>query len=95
MRISIIKNLRVKRMKKQIIFEAKEMPKGGLIKYGYSSKVSLKARRFALRKAVKAEGPTRVYKRLNLVMIYNINKNPAVSKKFRADRNWVKRTYMK
>jgi len=68
--------------------------KGSLSRHGYGTSKSASARHRALAKAVKAEGALAVFRKLNAVMVLNKNTNPSVSAKFKADRNWVKRTYM-
>jgi hypothetical protein len=69
--------------------------KGELTKYGYADVGLLRvvARRDALKKAVSELGSLSVWKKLNVIYLYNKNKNPPLSEKFLADRNWVKATY--
>ena len=73
--------------------DTSKLDKCSLSKYGYSSKVKLVERREALKKAVKAYGHEKVWKKLNLVGILNKNRSPATSRVFVADKNWLKRTY--
>jgi hypothetical protein len=48
-----------------------------------------------LRRVVKAEGPLKAFRQLNAVAVYTKNSAPTKSRTFRADRNWVRKTYMK
>jgi hypothetical protein len=67
--------------------------KGGLTKYGYSSKDAESTRRNALARAIKAEGPNVVEKRLNAIATYNKNKSPKLYRIFKGDANWVHNKY--
>jgi hypothetical protein len=69
--------------------------KGDLTSRGYSVSKSRTARRSALRRVVKAEGPLKVFRQLNAVAVYDKRSAPSRSKTFKADRNWVRKTYMK
>lgn len=73
--------------------DTSKLDKCSLSKYGYSTKVKLVERREALKKAVKAYGHEKVWKKLNLVGILNKNRSPSTSRVFVADKNWLKRTY--
>ena len=68
--------------------------KGTLRKHGYSTSRTVASRHNALSKAVRSEGALPIFRKLNAVATLNKNRSPATSKKFLADRNWVKRTYM-
>ncbi len=69
--------------------------KGELAKYGYSNVVNktLKARRAALTRAVKAYGSLGVWRKLNAVQVYTRRLSPASSKVFKADMDWVRGKY--
>lgn len=70
-----------------------KLRKGTLKKYGYSLDQSATARHTALRKAVKAYGASKVFKKLNAVMVLQKYTSPKNAAKFRADRNWVRKTF--
>jgi hypothetical protein len=72
-----------------------ELHHGDLSSRGYSVSRSKTARRSALRRVVKAEGPLKAFRQLNAVAVYTKNSSPTKSRTFRADRNWVRKTYMK
>ena len=81
-------------LKKSIVrIDTSKLDRYSLSKYGYSSKAKLVERREALKKAVKAYGHEKVWKKLNLVGILNKNRSPATSRVFITDKNWLKRTY--
>lgn len=72
--------------------------KGSLSKYGYSSSLNATKRHTALKKAViKSSGGTRheravrIMRRLNALSVLHKNKNPSLSRKFKADSNWIRR----
>jgi hypothetical protein len=69
--------------------------KGELAKYGYADVDSLRLnqRRGFLKKAVSELGSLSVWKKLNVIYVYNKNKNPELAEKFLADRDWVKAKY--
>lgn len=69
--------------------------KGELAKYGYFSVDTLRVneRRSFLKKAISELGSLSVWKKLNVVYVYNKNKNPELAEKFLADRDWIKATY--
>jgi len=71
-----------------------KLRKGLLEKYGYHASDPVSKRHASLGKAVEAYGATSVFRKLNAVMVFNKNTSPSVSAKFRADRNWVRATYM-
>jgi len=67
--------------------------KNKLRQYGYSTSLPVSERRASLRKAVKAYGWLSVFRKLNAVATLNKNRSPTSSKKFLADRNWIKKTF--
>lgn len=67
--------------------------KGALRSHGYDSNNSIQKRRAALKKAIATYGGTSVGRKLNYVATINKNKNPSLSRKFKADANWVNKTY--
>jgi hypothetical protein len=70
-----------------------KLKKGLLAKYGYHDVMHMtqKARRTALRKALKAYGRDNLIDKLNAVVVLNKNTNPALSRRFAMDRNWVEK----
>jgi hypothetical protein len=72
-----------------------ELHKGDLTSRGYSVTKSKTARRSALKKVVRAEGPLKAFRQLNAVAVYSKNSAPTKSRTFKADRNWIRKTYMK
>lgn len=62
-----------------------------LSKHGYKDVKSLTAseRHVALLGAMQEFGPTYVIRKLNVLAIFNKNKDPALSAKFRADIKYV------
>ena len=66
---------------------------GSLGKYGYKTALPAKERQASLKRAVEAgESPLRIFRRLNVLSIYNKNRSPALAAKFRADRDFVATT---
>ena len=62
---------------------------GSLTKFGYHANKSDAVRHAALKKAAKANGYNEVIKRLNVLYIYNKNRNPKLAEKFKLDMTWV------
>jgi len=69
-----------------------ELKPGGLM--GYSPSMSKTARHKTLRKAVKAKGALPTFRRLNALATYTKRTAKSKSRTAKADRNWVKKTYM-
>jgi hypothetical protein len=65
-----------------------------LKRYGYGVYESEKVRHSALTQAVQAYGASSVVKKLNVLMIFNKNNHPALSKKFAKDRDWVSKKWI-
>jgi len=63
--------------------------KGTLSKHGWSSKKPVAERRKALKSAMKKMTPGTLVKKLNLLSIYNKNKNPELSKLCKQDMIFV------
>ena len=79
--------------------------KGTLRQYGYSTSDSAYDRRKALKKAINDLGYLEIFRKLNAVYVlnkykgltkreYESGKISHTSKIFRADRNWVRKTYI-
>ncbi len=68
-----------------------KLKKGALAPY--SIKDNTKVREEILRKKVKSYGALDVFRKLNAVATLQKNTNPANSRKFIRDRNWVRRTF--
>ncbi len=66
-------------------------PKGLM---GYSTTLSKTARRSKLRKVVKSTNPLSTFRKLNALSTYTKRTAKGKSKTAKADRNWVKKTYM-
>lgn len=67
--------------------------KGELLKYGYSYRKPAEERREALRKAEKEFGELGLFRKLDAVAKLATRTAPEASKVFKADRDWVKKTY--
>lgn len=65
-----------------------------LTRFGYGAYKSESVRHSALTKAVKAYGASSVVKKLNVLVIYNKNNQPQLSKLFAEDRDWVSRNWI-
>jgi hypothetical protein len=63
--------------------------KGSLSKHGWSSSKPATKRHAALKKAMKDFTPGMLVKKLNLLVIYNKNKNPKLSKLAHSDMKFV------
>ena len=63
--------------------------------HGYATNEPRQTRRRILRKDVKKDGALKTMKRLNAISVYMKRTVPYKSKTARADRNWVKKTFMK
>lgn len=74
--------------KKQLI----PLRKGTLRKFGYATSDTKAKRHAALKKAVAADGWLSIFRKLNAVATYNKGR-PALHKKFKEDRDWVKKTF--
>ena len=60
-----------------------------------NGKLTELARHRALGKVIRAgEPPLGLFRRLNVLMILFKRTDPNLSKIFKSDRNWVKKTYM-
>ena len=70
------------------------LKKGDLTQYGYSSDKPMEARHKAVAKAVKKYGSTPVFRKLNALYVYNKNRDPIRSEKFKKDRDYVKKSFM-
>jgi hypothetical protein len=69
-----------------------ELKPGGLM--GYSTSQSKTARHKHLNKAVKKVGAVSTFRKLNALSTYTKRSAKGKSKTAKADRNWVKKTYM-
>ena len=67
--------------------------KGTLTQYGYSMSLPATERRIALKKAIKNIGSTPVLRKVNLISIWNKNKNPKLAAKAKADVKWIQKNY--
>ena len=71
------------------------LKEGALTKHGYSVKRGKTARHRALRKSVRSVGALSTFRKLNAVATYTKRTSKGKSRTFKADRNWVKKTFMK
>jgi Family of unknown function (DUF5771) len=69
------------------------LKKGSLTDLGYSASDSSATRRASLSKAVGKYGRLSTYRKLNAVATLTKNTAPAKAAVFKADRDWVKKTY--
>jgi hypothetical protein len=69
--------------------------KGELSKYGYENVVllNIRQRRMALEKAIRQYGPLTTWRKLNAVYVYTRNTAPESSRVFKADMDWIRRTF--
>jgi hypothetical protein len=70
-----------------------ELKKGEL--HGYHAKDGKITRYRSLRKTVRSVGPLSTFRKLNALSVYTKNSAPSKSKTIKADRNWIKKTFMK
>lgn len=68
---------------------------GGLSKFGYSVRKRSEARHRSLRRSVHSTGALKTFRKLNAVATYTKRTDKDASRKYIADRNWVKKTFMK
>lgn len=68
--------------------------KTGALK-GYTPTKSKTARHTILRKVVKRSGPLKTFRRLQALSTYTKRTAPSKSRTAKADRKWVKKTFMK
>ena len=71
------------------------LKEGSLTKFGYGPTKAPATRHRAIRKAVQSYGPLSTFRKLNAVAVYTKRTSRGKSKTYKADRNWVKRTFMK
>jgi len=67
---------------------------GKLMRLGYTATKKATARHGALKKAVKRYGPLSTFRKLNAAATYTKRTSKGRSKTFKADRNWVKKSFM-
>lgn len=63
--------------------------------HGYATNETKRTRHMILKKDVKRDGALKTMKRLNAISVYMKRTAPSKSKTAKADRNWVKKTFMK
>jgi len=63
--------------------------------HGYATNQTKRTRHIILKKDVKRDGALKTMKRLNAISVYMKRTAPSKSKTAKADRNWVKKTFMK
>ncbi len=67
--------------------------KGELTKFGYTTRLPGEQRHKAIEKAVAEFGALSIYRKLNAVAKLSLRVAPEASKTFKADRDWVMKTY--
>jgi hypothetical protein len=70
------------------------LKEGKLVRLGYSATKGKTARHRALKKAVKRYGSLSTFRKLNAAATYTKRTSKGRSRTFKADRNWVKKSYM-
>jgi Family of unknown function (DUF5771) len=63
--------------------------------HGYHASKGKTSRHSALRKTVRSVGALSTFRKLNAIATYTKYSSPTKSRTIKADRNWVKKTYMK
>lgn len=64
-----------------------------LTKFNYKIKDNKEKRHRALKKAVKSYGYLPVMRRINVLYVFNKNKNPYIARKMTVDKEWLKKNY--
>lgn len=67
--------------------------KGELSKYGYKAQLDRDVRHKALKKAISVYGALGVFRKLDAIAKLTLRTAPEAHKIFKADRDWVARTY--
>ena len=67
--------------------------KGELQRFGYSYKLPESIRHSSLKAAIKELGALNVYRKLDAVAKLSVTTNPAASKSFSEDRDWIRSNY--
>lgn len=70
------------------------LKEGKLVRLGYAATKKITARHRALKKAVKRYGPLSTFRKLNAASTYTKRTSKGRSRTFKADRNWVKKSFM-
>jgi hypothetical protein len=70
------------------------LKEGKLVRLGYSATKGKTARHRALKKAVKRYGTLSTFRKLNAAATYTKRTSKGRSRTFKADRNWVKKSFM-
>ena len=68
--------------------------KGELKQFGYAAHNSVASRHRSLAKAIKKYGDLSVFRKINVLYVFNKNRNPTLASKFNSDKNWIHKTYM-
>lgn len=71
------------------------LKEGSLTRRGYSARKSVKARRTALNKTVRAVGALKTLRKVNAVAVYTKRKSPALSRTYRSDVRYLQKKYFK
>ena len=71
-----------------------KLKEGKLVRLGYSATRKIGSRHKALKKAVKRYGALSTFRKLNAAATYTKRTSKGRSRTFKADRNWVNKSYM-
>lgn len=69
------------------------LKRGELMRFGYSYRMTVPLRREALKHAISEYTAMSVYRKLDAVAKLTVRINPKASKRFAADRDWVRENY--
>ena len=67
--------------------------KGTLTKYGYKMNDPAASRHRALKKAIKNNGRNVVMKKVNVLYVWNKNRNKKIAKIAASDKAWIRKNY--
>lgn len=70
------------------------LKEGALTSVGYSAKKSKTARHKSIRKAVRKYGALSTFRKLQAISTYTKRTSKGKSRTYKADRNWVRKTFM-
>jgi len=70
------------------------LKEGELVNKGYAATKTSTARHRALKKAVRSYGALSTFRKLNAAATYTKRTSKGRSRTFKADRNWVRKSFM-
>jgi len=68
--------------------------KGDLTQFGFHFANSAADRRVSLHLAIMKYNALSIFRKLNAIAVLQKNRNPTISKKAKADANWIRNNYM-